>query len=109
MDLLDFVPELITAFTTSLVTWLFARKKNSAEVESLELDNVDKATGIWRELAEDLKTEIDSLRVHQNKMIAENQTLIIKITNLTTQNEQLTKEVKKLETKVQALSEKSKR
>ena len=60
---------VITAFVsvvTSLVTWFAARRKNLADVRNSELDNVDKAVKIYREMIEDLGTKyanaIDELK-----------------------------------------------
>lgn len=38
------------------------RRKNKAEAQSSELDNVKKAIEIWRELAQNLEKEIEELR-----------------------------------------------
>ena len=53
------VPSLLTAITT----WIFSRKKYKAETKSNELDNVEKAAKIWRELSEDLEKRLkDDIR-----------------------------------------------
>ena len=56
------VPSIVTAVTT----WAFSRRKYRAETRADELDNVEKAARIWRELSEDLekrmKDEIKELR-----------------------------------------------
>lgn len=52
------LPEILTAIISAFVAWFFARKKNEAEANSLELDNVDKAIAIWRKLAQDLEAKI---------------------------------------------------
>jgi uncharacterized protein (DUF3084 family) len=52
---------VISAAASSLVTYFFARRKNNAEAQSSELDNVQKAAAIWRELAEQLNVKIDKL------------------------------------------------
>lgn len=46
----------------SFVTWVFTRRKQTAEAEGSELDNVEKAVAIWRQTAEDLHKEINELR-----------------------------------------------
>ena len=39
---------------TGLGTWFAARRKNTAETQANELDNVDKAVRYYREMVEDL-------------------------------------------------------
>lgn len=53
---------------TAVVTWLFAKKKSMAETRLLlaksqktELETIEDAVKIWRELAEDLKKEVQRL------------------------------------------------
>ena len=55
---------VITAFTS----WFFARRKNNAEAKKTEaeadiseLDKVEKAIKIWREMAENLLSEVNKL------------------------------------------------
>lgn len=116
MSFIDVIPQILIAFFTALITWFFARRKNAAEVDSMELDNVDKATGIWRQLAEDLKLEVDTLRNNQQRILteqslilSENRELNQKVNDLTTQNAKLTKEIRTLETKVQSLTRENKK
>ena len=46
---------------TAIITWIFSRKKQAAEVASTNIDNINKATAIWQELAEKLKVQVDEL------------------------------------------------
>jgi septal ring factor EnvC (AmiA/AmiB activator) len=70
------VPSLLTAITT----WVFSRRKYSAETQTNELDNVEKAARIWRELSEDLekrmKDEIRELR-SENVTIQDQFTIVL--------------------------------
>ena len=56
----------ISLFLSTLVGWLFGRRKQQAETQTTELDNVDKAVKIYREMIEDLGTKyanaIDELK-----------------------------------------------
>jgi len=56
----------ISLFLSTLVGWLFGRRKQQAETQTSELDNVDKAVKIYREMIEDLGTKyanaIDELK-----------------------------------------------
>jgi predicted nucleic acid-binding Zn-ribbon protein len=58
----------LSAAGSSLVTWLFSRKKQEAETKASELDNVEKAVEIWRKMAEDLKAEIRENREENTKL-----------------------------------------
>lgn len=57
---------VIPSFITAVTTWILSRRKYKAETKSDELENIDKAVKIWRELSEDLeqrlKAEIKELR-----------------------------------------------
>ena len=101
--------ELIITFLAPLIsaygTWLVARRRNTAEAQSSELDNVDKAATIWRKLAEDLecrlKAEIDSLRKdnHElkdlvNKLSSENEDLRKKMRTLESENKKLIEQLR---------------
>lgn len=52
---------------TTIGGWFFGRRMNNAEAKKSEaqakgneLDNVEKAVKIWRDLADELKTEIET-------------------------------------------------
>ncbi len=81
---------LVTASSliTAIAGWLFSRKKQAAEIRSTEVDNVDKATKIWRDLAQELRDELS---------------LLIK------ENAEMKQEIKKLEIKVQSLMRENKK
>ena len=44
----------ISLFLSTLVGWLFGRRKQQAETQTTELDNVDKAIHIYRQMIDDL-------------------------------------------------------
>lgn len=66
------------------VTWLLARKKNNADVKTSELNNVDKAIKIWRELSEGMESrfnrEIEELR-KENCDLQQQVTIVMKENN----------------------------
>lgn len=45
-------------FVSSLATWWAARKKNNAEVQASELENVEKSLKFYREIVEDLGSKL---------------------------------------------------
>jgi peptidoglycan hydrolase CwlO-like protein len=66
---------LIPIFTTiagSGLTYFFARRKNTAEAQGKELQNVEEALKIYRGIVEDLARKIEM----QSKIIAHQQTEI---------------------------------
>lgn len=64
--LISFLIPSATSGVTALITWTFARKKLNQETKATELDNVEQATKIWRELAEDLKSQVDELKAEMS-------------------------------------------
>ena len=84
----------ILALAGTASGYLFGKRKNRADAQGSELDNVDKAVTIWRKLAEDLEkkmtSEIDSLR-------KENEELRGLVTKLSEENEELRVKMKTLD------------
>lgn len=67
----------ISLFLSTLVGWLFGRRKQQAETQTTELDNVDKAIHIYRQMIDDLSQKyahaIEELRqAHQRIKELEN-------------------------------------
>lgn len=90
---------------TAIVAWFLARRKNSAEAQGTELDNIDKAATIWRNLSEQLESrlncEIQSLRKDNgelkelvNKLSGENEELERKMKALASENKKLIEQLK---------------
>ncbi len=52
------IPALLTFFT-ALITWLFARKKNSQELQSMKLDNEIKSAKYYQDLLDDMSKRLD--------------------------------------------------
>lgn len=79
----------IVGAVTGTITWLFTRRKQDAETKiteatahTTELDAIDKAVGIWRNLAQDLKKEVDELRNLISELREENDKLHQEINKL---------------------------
>ena len=68
MNYENFLPEVITGFSSAFAGWLFARRKYKAETESNEIENLDKAVALWRTIAEDLKEDNDAVRAQEKTM-----------------------------------------
>lgn len=87
-------------FLVTLITLRSTRKKASAEAKGSELDNVQEAIGIWREMAENLKKELSESRaendVLQIEMRKEIEGLRKAISKLSTINNKMLKLLDKI-------------
>ncbi len=81
---------VIPSAMSSAITWLITRRKNTAEAESSELDNVEKAIKIWRELSTDLETR---LRNDIQRLREENSNLRIEIEVINRDNEAMREQI----------------
>lgn len=57
----------ITALVGAGITWFFGRPKEKAELQTSELDNVDKAVKIYREMIEDLGKQLSKAIAELNE------------------------------------------
>lgn len=94
-------PEVIISAILSILTglggWYAARRKNVAEAQTNELDNVDKAVGIYREMAEDMgKRHLETLQ-ELNALKREFSNLEQKVRALMEENKYLLEKLKKYE------------
>ncbi len=96
----EIITSTISAAITAFVTYIFTRRKYLTEVrkvdkeaDSSEIDNVEKAIRIWRQLSEDIKVrltkDIEELRQENmktreklNTLIRENHALRHQMSNL---------------------------
>lgn len=67
----EFLPEIITGFAGTFSGWIFARRKNKIQTDSNEIENLDKAVALWREIAQDLKSVIDDKQKMEEELRAE--------------------------------------
>lgn len=103
---------VVAPIATIFFTWLVARKKNTAEASHSELENVEQAIKIWRELATsfqeklqekdssitELKAQMESIIEQNKQLIDQNQKLLTNIGKLHNDNLKLQKvidEIKK--------------
>lgn len=80
---------LSSGAVTGLVGWILARRKNTADAQKSELDVVEQAIKIWREMTEDLKKEVEASR-------AENAVLRKEIAKLRCTNEKIVKALERI-------------
>ena len=70
-----------SAFSVSL-GFMLGRGKAKAETEKIKLENIDKLIDIYKEVTEDLKTEVKALRSEVGELRKENKNLKSEITKL---------------------------
>lgn len=51
---------IVTTFCSSLITWLFSKKKYNAEVDSQTISNISESIEVYKKVVNDLETKIDS-------------------------------------------------
>lgn len=95
---------------TGVISWVFARRKNIAEAQQSEaqaaiseLDVVEKAIKIWREMSEQLKQELEQsrcligeLKAQVDNMAEENQALRLEVAKLRTTNGKIVRALEKI-------------
>lgn len=55
----NWLTSIITAIASSGITYFFTRRKNNAEARGNEIDNVERALKVYREMLTDLETRLD--------------------------------------------------
>lgn len=100
-DFWNWIAAGVGSAITALWTWLRQRKKESAETKTAEIENVERAITIWRNLAQDMRKQVDELKVEITKLSErvdelhrENEGLKIKILVLEDENVRLESEIK---------------
>lgn len=97
MQINEMILSALTGVTTATITWYAARNKNKAETYVSELDAVERAVKVWRELGEEmqlkyeslhdeielLRVEVKVLREENRQLKEENQGLLQQIKTLT--------------------------
>lgn len=87
----------LTGAASSVLTWFLARRRNNADALQAELDNVHKLAGMWRETAEKMELQVESLRKQVDGLYA-------KISDLNKDKERTESENAELRQSVQILS-----
>lgn len=87
----------LTGVTTATITWYAARKKNKAETYVSELDAVERAVKVWRELGEEMQQKYEALH-------DEIEMLRVEVKVLREENRQLKKENQRLLEQIKTFS-----
>lgn len=103
-DFWNWIAAGIGSALTAIWSWFRARKRDAAEIRTAEIENVEKAITIWRNLAQDMRARVDELtnQVTQlnakvDHLNAENESLKVKILILEEENIRLESEIKQLQ------------
>lgn len=102
---------IITALlssVTGLTGWIFGRRKNIAQVRTIELDNIEKAVEIWRNLAESYALKLTVIQAEIDKVSAENKSLKVEIDSMRDKLAKLSSDNKTLNRKVEILTKNQK-
>jgi hypothetical protein len=67
----EYLFAIISTVIGSGVTWFFARRKNTAEAQGSEIDNVEKVIKIYRESLENITVELTARINKQSTIIIE--------------------------------------
>lgn len=89
-QLIDVIIPILAGLVSGFSGWLFARRKQAAEAAASELETIEKAVSIWREVAQDLKKELES----QSREIAK---LRDEVSTLRRDNARLLSELKQIQ------------
>jgi len=92
---------VVPSSIASVIAWILGRRKYKAETRSSELDNVEKAAKIWRELSEQLegrlKHDINELKSENGKMREENNLIREQFSQVQQENRSLKEQMESLE------------
>jgi predicted nucleic acid-binding Zn-ribbon protein len=80
----------------AFVTYFLGKKKQTVDIQNTELDNVDKAVRIWRQLAQDMQHEMEQWKALATKLQDELETLKDEVHKLQDENARLTIELNRL-------------
>ncbi len=67
----NIIEGLIGAGGGTIIGFVAGRRKENAEVKGTELDNIEKAVKMWREMAEELKGQVEDLSQKVDTLMAE--------------------------------------
>jgi len=59
----------------AFVSWIFGRRKENVEVQASEINNVQEAIKIWKDMAQELKEEVAELKEKVEQLTSEVNTL----------------------------------
>lgn len=69
---------VVTSFCSSLITWIFTKRKYNAEVDTVNLSNIESAIEIYKSMVLDLGKKLDIY----GKIIDKNKADLIRVKNV---------------------------
>ncbi|THU36906.1 hypothetical protein FAM09_18255 [Niastella caeni] len=92
----EMILNALTGITTATITWYAARRKNKAETYISELDAVERAVKVWRELGEGMQKKYEAL--HDEVEILRSEVKVLREDNrqLKKENQRLVQQIKTL-------------
>lgn len=98
MELVSLILNLVLSggLIGTLVTLKSTKKKAGAEAKASELDNVQEAITIWREMAENLRKELAASHENYEEMSRQVESLRRAVSRLTTVNNKMVKLLDKI-------------
>lgn len=69
---------VVTSFCSSLITWIFTKRKYNAEVDTVNLSNIESAIEIYKSMVLDLGRKLDIY----GKIIDKNKADLIRVKNV---------------------------
>jgi peptidoglycan hydrolase CwlO-like protein len=84
----------LTGITTATITWYAARRKNKAETYVSELDAVERAVKVWRELGEGMQKKYEALHKEIEMLRGDVQVLREENRELKKENQRLVQQIK---------------
>lgn len=92
----DIFSKVIAPGVTAVLAWFLAKRRYIAEVNTNELDNVEKSIAIYREMVEDLGARVDLLSKGLKELHAENEALLNENKGLKRKLSSMDREIRKL-------------
>jgi peptidoglycan hydrolase CwlO-like protein len=92
----EMIINALTGITTATITWYAARRKNKAETYVSELDAVERAVKVWRELGEGMQKKYEALHDEIEMLRGEIKVLREDNKELKKENQRLLQQIKTL-------------
>src|SRR5688572_29259439 len=90
----EMIINALTGITTATITWYAARRKNNAESYVSELDAVERAVKVWRELGEGMQKKYEALHEEIQMLRGEVKVLREENLELKKENQHLLQQIK---------------
>jgi chromosome segregation ATPase len=96
MQINEMIISALTGLSTATITWYAARRKNRADTYVSELDAVERAVKVWRELGEGMQQKYEALHDEVEVLRSEVRVLREENRQLKEENQRLLQQIKTL-------------